>query len=173
MTNNVPTAQMLTAMFPDVEEKMQRTYLISDFNSTSVYYRTFRLRGNKTGIVVFLEDGFTLVLQPVEIKKRQLALYYAKVMMTLPSKRGNSERPPAIVLSMQADIYYTEEKDVDLYSLLGRDFSNHMQALASFPSSFLSGVFLGVDAENLVLNVLQKVEDKKNISLRPILRNEL
>ena len=92
MTNNVPTAQMLTAMFPDVEEKMQRTYLIADFNSTSVYYRTFRLRGNKTGIVVFLEDGFTLVLQPVEIKKRQLALYYAKVMLTLPSKRGNSER---------------------------------------------------------------------------------
>ena len=172
MTNYVPTPQNLTEMFPDVEEKMQRTYLIADFASTSVAYRPFRLKKNKTGIVVFLEEGFTLVLQPIE-KKRQLALYYARVVLTPPSKRELSDRPSNILLGMQADIYYTEEMEVDLKSLSGKDFSHHIQALASFPSSIFSGAIIGVDAENLILTVLRKLDEKKKILLRPLIRDEI
>ena len=173
MTKYVPTPQKLTEMFPDVEEKMQRTYLIADFASTSVAYRPFRLKKNKTGIVVFLDEGFTLVFQPIDMKKRQLALYYARVILTPPSKREISDRPSNILLGMQADVYYTEEMEADLNSLSGKDFSHHIQALASFPSSIFSGAIMGVDAENLILNVLRKLEEKKNILLRPLIRDEI
>lgn len=173
MDKKTPTAQELTAMLPEVAEKMHKIYLTSDLKATSLDYRFFHIRGNKYGVAIFLDKGFTLFLKPVEADTRNVCLYYAKIVLSPLANIKNPNKPPAMVLSMQAELVQTSAIERDLRSLSVLEFRKLAKKMTESSFKVFSEVLMGINSDNLVSNALRHVEKKLGISLNPIIRSEI
>lgn len=172
MSRDIPSAAVLAQKFPDVEESMQKIYLIKDFSKSQIRYKFFSVRGRKQAIVVFLTHGFLLILTPHSLRDKKYADYYTKARVSWPLNPEKSLDSVTTVLSMQADLFHFEDFDTDKEELTMQEFDNELKKLIHFPSRILSGVFAGPHIKILIQQFLKKLEQQEHLSLRPIMRGE-